>query len=634
MFVNTRAFSPVAIEGITQATVSSYEWHDWWREQNNRCLYGYEVAGVKITGIHYFYLNFWKIRAKVIGTSRKQLIHPRFLDIDFEMFWHWERAKEQGLDMLYLKRRQVGATDKYSVIGGHEYSFFPDSYVQIVCSSDKHATNMFKRVRWGLDSLGGTEFYKARQGSDSDTSSSLKAQFIETIDGRKVVDGYMSQIEKFVSDGDAQALVGAAPSVVIFDEIGLFPGFLSVKEYIVPGMINEGVRTGNCLLVGTGGEANEGIEELTRAFYNPERYDLYAIDRSDYDDEELIGLEDTKKSGRTCMFIPGWKYNIIDDNGNSLREESIKAVMAQRKRLESDEKRYLEYVTQYPLTPEEALLTPAGSRFNIKRLRDQLGIIRKGGGFPIQIGELEWDRDSKGEVVGVNWEANPLGRFRIVEHPMIHSVSNKPYSNLYVGGTDSYDRNKTASKDGSFGATYIFKRYLNAESTSNLFVAGLFERPETSAEFYEDTAKLSVYYSAPNLVEYSNLLILEWYRQNGFEYLLKERPEVAYATMIKSGMDNKYGIDPATKPYWIQSLADYINTNTHSIWDEDLLTALINYREDDKDFNCDRTIAASLCVTHNNDILHRDVMEDTVTFGHGKRHKYVRINGRLTKVYA
>jgi hypothetical protein len=79
---------------------------------------------VTITGIHYFYLNFWKIRAQVKGTGRKQLIHPRFLDIDYDLFHRWEEAKRREKDMLVLKRRQVGATDKFSVIAGHEYSFF------------------------------------------------------------------------------------------------------------------------------------------------------------------------------------------------------------------------------------------------------------------------------------------------------------------------------------------------------------------------------------------------------------------------------------------------------------------------------------------------------------------------------
>jgi hypothetical protein len=71
-------------------------------------------------------------------------------------------------------------------------------------------------------------------------------------------------------------------------------------------------------------------------------------------------------------------YNVIDDDGNSLKEPSIQKIREERTKREQDEKRFLEYVTQYPLTPEEALLTPAGSRFNVKKLRDQLILIRKG----------------------------------------------------------------------------------------------------------------------------------------------------------------------------------------------------------------------------------------------------------------
>ncbi len=33
-------------------------WYDYWREQRRRIMDGYSVAGVKITGEHYFYLNF------------------------------------------------------------------------------------------------------------------------------------------------------------------------------------------------------------------------------------------------------------------------------------------------------------------------------------------------------------------------------------------------------------------------------------------------------------------------------------------------------------------------------------------------------------------------------------------------
>ena len=37
------------------------DWIDYWEEQLKRCREGYEVGGVKITGNHYFYLNFCTI---------------------------------------------------------------------------------------------------------------------------------------------------------------------------------------------------------------------------------------------------------------------------------------------------------------------------------------------------------------------------------------------------------------------------------------------------------------------------------------------------------------------------------------------------------------------------------------------
>src|SRR5690606_33602499 len=112
----------------------------------------------------------------------------------------------------------------------------------------------------------------------------------------------------------------------------------------------------------------------------------------------------------------------------------------------------------------------------------------------------------KGVITGISWDQSNFGRYRIVEHPMIEPGKKRAWPSLYVAGTDSYDRDKTASTHGSFGSMHVFKRFLDANHTSNLFVASLHERPETSAEFYEDTAKLAYYYNAMNLVEYSNLL--------------------------------------------------------------------------------------------------------------------------------
>ena len=36
----------------------SPSWVNYWEQQLNRCTNGYEVGGARITGDHYFYLNF------------------------------------------------------------------------------------------------------------------------------------------------------------------------------------------------------------------------------------------------------------------------------------------------------------------------------------------------------------------------------------------------------------------------------------------------------------------------------------------------------------------------------------------------------------------------------------------------
>ena len=75
MFVNTKLFSPVIIDGLCRAHPKSLEYRDWWAQERERCINGYSVGGVKITGDHYWYLNFWKIRGVDEHTKRKDLIN-------------------------------------------------------------------------------------------------------------------------------------------------------------------------------------------------------------------------------------------------------------------------------------------------------------------------------------------------------------------------------------------------------------------------------------------------------------------------------------------------------------------------------------------------------------------------------
>ena len=62
MLKETDRVRPAAINFInngyyTSALPGTREYYEFWDEEQNRCMYGYKVGDLEITGFHYFYLN-------------------------------------------------------------------------------------------------------------------------------------------------------------------------------------------------------------------------------------------------------------------------------------------------------------------------------------------------------------------------------------------------------------------------------------------------------------------------------------------------------------------------------------------------------------------------------------------------
>lgn len=596
-FLNTRYFSPVAIEGITMAPKGSYEYITWYEEQRRRCYEGYTHGGVTITGNHYYYLNFWKIRAKGkdpggSSTVRKGLFYPRFLDIDYEWFWEVENARRAGEDLMALKRRQGGYSYKIGCIGGYEFGFFPDSYTIIMAGEEKFAKKTFSDMKTGLNQLAGTAFYKNRMPNASDH---IRAAYEVVINGQRQTLGYLSEARR-ITAADPQAAVGTSPSLAIYEEIGMFPGLIATKMYTDAAMMAEGKKTGMSILIGTGGEENTSIDEVEEMYFNPTRYGIRAYENI-WEGEEP--MDDIKGSqSKVGLFIPGYRYLVIDQDGNSLEEESKKVLLERRAKLAGNPSALLKEVTQFPMTPSEALMRPDGNEFPIHALKDRkIEILRfEKLRSKTRTVNLEWIIDSNGAVSGVKFYDDPLGQFRMTEAPYKDSTGKVP-SGVYAAGTDSYDRDKVAeTTSGSFGSCYIGKGFIDPSQSSYILkVCSYTGRPDTGEEFYEATAKMCVLYNAMNLIEYSNIRIMDWYQNNGFTKYLLERPDWLYANMPNSTVQNRYGVDPQAKPYIISALADFLardrNVNISKLYDLEDISELIRYR---KEMNSDRTIAMAL----------------------------------------
>lgn len=641
-YVGTERFSPVLYEGdvpweydyfhvspdvITTELLEKGDFlidDEWWWKQRKRCLEGYTVRNatdtnldVWIPGRYYFFLNFWQIRGLDKKTKKKKIIKPRFVDMQLELFFLVrERMIQEEKNNQWQKARQRGFSEMAGCDLGYEYTFFPGSQGVIVAGEEKYSDNLWNFTIRGLDALVNTQFYKERAVNQYGYIKSLNTG---------------SEIYSFTAKNNPQVVSSKSPSLIYFEEVGIWKKDMveATYRYVEPSLKAEGVKTGYACFIGTGGEADEGVADAEEMFYNPDDYDNLTF-------ENKFEKDDTTDVDVGC-FVPAYFMEIMDDDGNSLIDESV-ALLNKERQSKSVSKRY-KVISLKPFHPSESFFSKIGGFFGMavgQWCNERKAYINSHKSEQLVVrGRLEWKNPTK-KHEGVIWYPDDEGPFQILEHPKKDKAGNV-YQGLYKAATDSYDQDEALTST-SKGACWIKKSFLNAEETYNQYVAGVVERPRIDEggadKFYEYSALLCVYYNAVNLIEYSKIRIFDWYHDNGLTYLLKERPEFVTAAFVEnSNTSNKYGIDPNTKIHWLKMHHEWLQDkeNIDNCYFTDLLDAWSRFKYDRK-YNCDITIATSLCT-----VLMEDEKEMLVTESveEKEKFKYYRRNefGQIEAVY-
>ena len=88
---------------------NSKPYKEFWREQKRRCVEGYTVGKYRITGDHYFFLNFYRMQTVNIDATKKTTgrgqSFPSFLSKQYEFFHYMELCEYIGKDVILLKAR-------------------------------------------------------------------------------------------------------------------------------------------------------------------------------------------------------------------------------------------------------------------------------------------------------------------------------------------------------------------------------------------------------------------------------------------------------------------------------------------------------------------------------------------------
>lgn len=606
-FVNTRRFSPVIYDpSESMPDRDNPEYDAWWIEQYRRCIKGYIVPNatkrghsIWIPGRFYFYLNFWKINAKLDGVNRKGLRNPRFTSLDYFKFMAIETMFMDLVDQAFGKARQKGFSEYVASNLGYNFIFIPGSINVIVAGMSDYSEHTMENTIRGLNELAVTEFAKRRKPDRADMVRAMytEKQEITDSDGLgtgtfvTVTKGYGSEIHCLTAKDNPQAVSRLTPFFIVYEEVGKWAKDLLIEtmKFVRPSLYAEGVKTGWQVLIGTGGDMDESVADVQKIMYHPEKYNMKAY-RNIFEEDMSV------TTGNVGCFIPGYLFELIDDDGNDLVDESIQFILEGRKN-QSD-------CTQKPLYLSEMFMINSGGYFG-KDIVEQINLRKR---FILnhkelqveQRGELDWIEPLDWNK-GVKWTPSPDGQFIILEHPE-KDMGGGDYYNLYNGATDSYDKDESESSE-SKGSITIWKNYLNANHTYRMWVARLTQRPSIeeggSPKFYENTIKLLIYYGSPqNLIEYSNVLIFDYYKRWGFEHLLKERPSLIVAQHVKDPKANqKYGIEQSFIPHALKMLKEELRADNyaliHRCYDIEMLERFAKFRTT-AGYNCDITICCAL----------------------------------------
>lgn len=600
----------------------------WWNKQKDRCLNGYTVDNVAfpggdaledgrdviwegstaylpeydivirnravwISGRMYWYLNFWPIFGIKGDMVFKDIINPKFLLMDYLFFMRWEMCLRKYMDDLELKARQLGFTEKIGGgLVGYNYTFVPASKNIIVAGVEDDSENMFENVVRGLDYIKNTQFYKIR------SINKLTDLYIKSKNTK-------SEVRALTAKDNPQVVSRFSPTLIIYEEIGKWKKGLvkKTKKFVDISLKTETRKTGWAVYIGTGGDMKAGAADLQTIAFNPEKHNIPAF-------TNRWQKEESKLLNKVGHFTPKWMYKDVDEDGNPFKNRSIALIEKEIENTDPDDQ--ITETSQQACYINQVFLIPGGGFFGeviVKNLNARLSDIRthKAERNLVKSYNLSW-KNPKNWWDGVIYEISETGFCRILELPETDR-NGKVYQNLYGAATDSYDVDE-ALTSSSKGSCWIYKRFLDANHVYKTWVAGYVERPETSkggAElFFERTAMLCMLYQAVNLIEWSKIRIIDFYKLKGLHLLLKERPQFVIAAWVNDSKQvNKYGIDPATKPDWLKLLRDHLADpeNIQKIYFEELCEAWASFLYDPsgKKYNCDITISTALNIVMEKD---------------------------------
>ena len=581
----------------------SPDWYSYWQEQRNRVINGYKVGGVKITGDHYFYLNFCpilKVEDTTAKKSSKVTDFPDFWDGDYNYFWSREiafngivdglgvsvefeetcrvhaktmpeaEAQKKALEKLFAslqlevrieadylkggynlivgKSRRKGYSYKNAAIAVKNYLCYPKALTIFGAYEKKflYPKGIFTMASNYLNFINANTAWVYPKDV-VDKMDHVKASTIEYRNGVKVETGFLSEIMALTFKDNADAARGKDARDVIFEESGAFgtPGLLKQAYKATEDCVMAGdIKTGMITVFGTSGDMEGGTADYSEMHSNPLRFGMLPF-QNIWDEDS----EDMK-----CGFFHPINWNMegyYDKQGNSDREGAKQVELANRKVLLDNGATSADIqqrMQEKPLGPFEAFGMVSTNNFPVLELKRQLEIVKAKNlhmimGTPVKLFYDYEQKRVKAEPI-LDGSANVIYR----QKPDNTSLEGCPVIYEYPAEVPQrgaykigYDPYRQA-QGSSLAAIYVYKSVIIGERTKRIIVAEYIGRPGEADDVNYIARLFAELYNTTIMHENEVTHVKDYFRRRKQLHYLAYQPDEVIKKNVKNSKVNRlYG---------------------------------------------------------------------------------------------
>lgn len=486
----------------------------WLREERRRGWEGYTdpSTGMWVTGDYYWMLNYCPmhlIERRKDGFEIRVVKPPRFWDGQFLVSHYFLQARLHKHHAAELSSRGRGKTSfggamlsKRFIIGETEEN--KEGVQCLVTATDKTkliGTNQILSIfKDDIDfSAKNTQFPSHRLKS---STQELTWKMGYKLSGSDVEYGSKNEVSGIISGVNQDKLNGSRGVLYLIEEAGIFKDLLSMYNLIRPSVEQGSSVFGEIVAYGTAGDEQSDFTAFSEMFYSPDGYNI----------EPLENVYDKEGQGRkkTAIFYPAYlNYDdsCMDENGNSDVTKALLMLLYDRYKVKygsTDINTITKRISQYPITPQEAIIRSQGNVFPVTELNERLNQIDNNPSEydDVYVGDLTMNGKT-GEVKFTPTTDLPIrdfplkdnkdkGALEIFEMPQKNSEGKVPQGR-YILSLDPFDND--TSNTLSLGSLFVLDLW------TDRLVAEYTGRPKFADDLYELARKACMFYNGKMMYE-------------------------------------------------------------------------------------------------------------------------------------